>query len=48
MNFWDIAILAAVGAAIAAAVVFAVRRRRRGGCSCGCGGCTGCPTKKSK
>ena len=38
MNVWDIVIIAV----IAAAVIFAVRSavKRKGRCSCGCGGCS--------
>ncbi len=36
----DWAILAIVLAAVGIAVFFTVRRRKRGGCSCGCDSCT--------
>lgn len=50
MSGGDIAVLVAVGLAIAAAVFFSVRSYiRRGGCSCGCGcGCAGCKKGKKK
>ena len=40
MNIWDILILCAVGAAVAAAVRTLRGKGKQGGCSCGCGGCT--------
>ena len=45
MNLWDVLILLAVGGA----VLLAVRsvRKKKTGCSCGCGGCTlDCPSRK--
>ena len=52
MNAADIVALILVTAAVVAAVVWALRsRRKRGGgcgCGCGCGGCTRCsPAKKN-
>lgn len=42
MNIWDILILLAVAAAVAGAIRVLRKSGRRGGCSCGCGGCPGC------
>ena len=39
MNVWDILIVALVLLAVAGAVK--TLRKRKGGCSCGCGGCPG-------
>lgn len=42
MNTSDIILLAAVGCAIVAAVIYSFysRTKRGGGCGCGCSGCT--------
>ncbi len=47
MNIWDILIVLALVALLAFAVRGAVRRKKRGGCSCGCSGCDTCGRKKS-
>ena len=49
MNAVDIVIIVALGAAVALIVRRMVRNRRqgKGGCSCGCSGCTmNCSRKK--
>ena len=47
MNMWDILIGLALLALLAFAVRGAVRRKKRGGCGCGCSGCDACSHKKS-
>ena len=43
MGFWDYVIIAAILAALAAAVCFTVRNRKRGKSCCGdCSSCGGC------
>lgn len=44
----DIVILLLVAAALVGAVVHSIRARKKrgGGCGCGCSGCTGCDKKK--
>ena len=39
-----------VGAALVAAVLFSIRARKKrgGGCGCGCSGCSGCPSTSDK
>ncbi len=39
VNGWDIAILAALAAAVALALRRVLRTRKTGGCGCGCEGC---------
>ena len=46
MNFWDILVLALVGAAVVFAVLAALRRRKAGRSCCGC--CENCPSACSK
>lgn len=48
MNVVDIIVLAVVGIALIAAVVFSIKRRKKkGGCGCGCSCCSSdCPAKK--
>ena len=41
MNFWDIALLILVAAALIAALVHVLRRRGSCVCGSGCSGCTG-------
>ena len=43
MNLADGIILAILAIAAGFAVRTMVRRRKSGGCGCGCEGCTGCP-----
>ena len=40
MNIWDILILAGIGAAVVAAFRILRAKGQRGGCGCGCAGCT--------
>ncbi len=40
MNIWDILILLLIGSAVAAALRILKGKKKSGGCSCGCGGCT--------
>ena len=40
MNIWDIVLLAAIAAAVGLALRKVIANRRRGGCGCGCDGCT--------
>ena len=47
MNIWDILIVLALVALLTFAVRGAVRRKKRGGCGCGCSGCDACSHKKS-
>ena len=47
MNIWDILIVLALVALLTSAVRGAVRRKKRGGCGCGCSGCDACGHKKS-
>lgn len=44
----DIVVLLLVAAALVGAVVHSIRARKKrgGGCGCGCTGCTGCDKKK--
>ncbi len=42
MNIWDVLILLAVAGAAAAALLH-IRKRKHGGCSGCCEGCTRCP-----
>ncbi|MBO7364229.1 MAG: FeoB-associated Cys-rich membrane protein [Lachnospiraceae bacterium] len=41
MNPADILLIILIAAVLVWAVVSIVRRRKKGGCSCGCEGCTG-------
>ncbi len=43
MTVGDYIILAVIAAAVFFAVRSLVRQRKRGGCGCGCSGCSGCP-----
>lgn len=47
LNVGDVVILGALGACVVLAVVFSVRRRRRGGGCCGCSGCSGCASRNA-
>ena len=48
MNIWDILILLLIAGAVALALHF-LRGKKRGGCSCGCGGCTkNCPARQEE
>ena len=42
MNVWDILIGLALLALLALAVRGAIRRKKSGGCGCGCSDCSGC------
>ena len=42
MSLLDIALLAALTAAVTGAVRVCLRRKKKGGCGCGCDGCDGC------
>ena len=42
MNIFDALIVLALIALLVLAVRGAVRRRKKGGCGCSCGGCTAC------
>ena len=46
MNAVDMVLLALIAAAVIWAVRRSVRRAKRGGCGCGCDGCTGCGAKR--
>ncbi|MBR3560001.1 MAG: FeoB-associated Cys-rich membrane protein [Oscillospiraceae bacterium] len=46
MNAADIVLLLLIAASVIWAVRRSVKRARRGGCGCGCDGCTGCETKR--
>lgn len=48
MNFWDYILIALVAAAVAAAIYFTVRNKKKGKCSCGCDSpyCEGCDKTK--
>ncbi|MBQ2469288.1 MAG: FeoB-associated Cys-rich membrane protein [Clostridia bacterium] len=39
MNVWDYVIIGAIAAIAAAAIFVIVKRKKRGGCSAGCGCC---------
>lgn len=41
MNLWDIALIAVLAAAVTGAVRVTMRRKKRGGCGCGCEDCDG-------
>lgn len=43
MTVGDYIILAVIAAAVFFAVRSLVRQKKRGGCGCGCSGCSGCP-----
>ena len=46
MNIWDIALIAAIAAALGFALRRVIRTRKMGGCGCGCEGCAkGCGRK---
>ena len=47
MTVGDYIILAVIAAAVFFAVRSLVRQRKRGGCGCGCSGCSGCPMNGS-
>ncbi len=40
MNLWDILLAAAIAAAVGLAVWRIAANRKKGGCGCGCEGCT--------
>ena len=40
MNLWDILLAAAIAAAAGLAVRRVIVNRKKGGCGCGCEGCT--------
>ena len=40
MNKWDVILGFVLLVIVILAIVHSVRVRKRGGCSCGCGGCT--------
>ncbi|MBR0268054.1 MAG: FeoB-associated Cys-rich membrane protein [Clostridia bacterium] len=40
MNIWDILILALIAGAVILAIRVWSGKNKKGGCSCGCGGCT--------
>ena len=46
MNVYDVIIVAVVAVILIGAVVLAVRRKKRGGCSCGCSDCGLCDKNK--
>ena len=46
MNAVDMVLLALITAAVIWAVRRSVRRAKRGGCGCGCDGCTGCDANR--
>ena len=48
MNFWDYILIGVIAAAVAAAIFFAVRKGKKGKCSCGCDSpyCAGCDKNK--
>ena len=49
MNPVDILLIVILAAAVALALRRVVKNRRRGGCSCGCEGCSGsCPAQQNK
>ena len=49
MNTLEIILTAVIVATVAAALVFAVKKRKKGGCSCGCEGCAmSCEHRKKK
>lgn len=49
MNIWDILILLAVAAAVGIALRVIRGKKKTGGCSCGCGGCTkDCPSRRGE
>ncbi|MBQ9061249.1 MAG: FeoB-associated Cys-rich membrane protein [Eubacterium sp.] len=49
MNIYDILLIVILAAIIISALVFTIRRKKQGGCSCGCAGCDGqnCPSAQN-
>ncbi|MBP3736844.1 MAG: FeoB-associated Cys-rich membrane protein [Lachnospiraceae bacterium] len=48
MNLWNILLTVLIAAAVILAVVHCIRRRKRGGCGCGCDGCAApCDARQS-
>ena len=48
MNFWDLAILLAIGAAVIAGLRALKKDRRACGCGGSCAKCTGCGQERKK
>ena len=48
MNVFDMIIVAVIALILIGAVVLTVRRKKRGGCSCGCSDCTLCDKYKNE
>ena len=45
MNFVDLVLIVLLAALVGTAIFLSVRRKKKGGCGCGCEGCTGCDRK---
>ena len=49
MNTYDILLIIILAVIIITALVFTIRRKKQGGCGCGCAGCDGqnCPSARN-